>query len=155
MSRDPASSLRRPTTAVACCAVLALFGGVGGCGPKPDAPTIPSASNTPYVSDVPLPAGFRIAERLSEDRVTAGRRAVKHVYQGEAGTQAVKNFYQHYMPQMSWELLEQTSNKGVYLLKYRKGQELCDVRVERMPVGLGAVTQIQVEIRSYHTETSG
>lgn len=155
MNYDPASNrkcLARVCWGASC---MILIAGLGGCGPKPETPTIPTASNTSYVSDIPLPTGFKIMERLSEDLVKAGRRAVKHVYQGEASAQSIKNFYQHYMPQMNWELREQSLNKGVYLLRYRKGQELCDVRVERMPTGLGAVTQVQVEIRSYNTETPG
>ena len=128
---------------------------VGGCAQAPAKPTILEASDHPYVGDLPLPAGFKMDERRSEDKVTAGRRTVTHVYQGKDSLQAIKNFYQHYMPLSNWEPVEHSLNQGVYLLKYRKGQERCEIRVERMPSGVfGAVTQVRATIKSDNMETS-
>ena len=123
----------------------------GGCANEP---TILDVAEQPYVSDLPLPKDFKLKERQSADKVTPGFRSVKHVYHGKASLQAVKNFYQHHMPQANWRLDEQTLNKGVYVLKYKKAQERCEVRVEQMPSGLfGVVTQIRASIQSDNTGT--
>ncbi|MBN2561481.1 MAG: hypothetical protein JXQ75_11185 [Phycisphaerae bacterium] len=128
---------------------------IGGCAKEPATPTVREASASPYVRDLPLPAGFRLDERRSEEKVTAGSRFVKHVYEGNDGLQAVKNFYQHYMPQSNWELTKQSLDKGVYLLNYRKGPEVCEIRIERMPSGIfDAVTQVRATIQPSDMETS-
>ncbi len=127
----------------------------GGCTNKPTGPTILDVAEHPYVSDLPLPKDFKLIERQSADKVTPGFRSVKHIYHGKASLQAVKNFYQYHMPQANWQLDEQTLNKGVYVLKYKKAQERCEVRIERMPSGLfgAAVTQIRAGIQSDNTGT--
>ena len=126
---------------------------IEGCAQEPAAPTIAEASDHPYVDDLPLPVGFKLVPRQSEDRVSAGFRTVRHMYQGKDSLQAVKNFYQHHMPQSNWEPVEHSLNKGVYSLKYRKGRESCEVRIERMPSGIfGAVTQIRATIQSSGAE---
>jgi hypothetical protein len=130
--------------------LVALLGitAFGACNKDPATPTILEASAAPYVSDLPVPVKFRIAERQSEDKSVPGRRSVKHVYQGPSEPLAVKNFYRHYMPLSTWELLEESSDKGVYLLKLRKGPELCEIRIERMPTEKGTVTQVLATIHS-------
>src|SRR5512140_142450 len=121
---------------------------LGGCAKDPGTPTILPASPTPFVNDLPLPAKFKLVEPQSEDRSVPGRRYVKHVYEGQSGAMAVNNFYLQYMPQGNWELLEQRHDKGVYSLRYRKGPELCEIRIERMPTSSGTPTQIHATIQS-------
>lgn len=121
---------------------------LSGCAKEPVTPTILQASNAPFVQDLPVPVGFKLMERMSEDRSVPGKRSVKHVYQGKERPMAVNNFYRHYMPQANWELLEQRLDKGVYSLKYRKGPELCDLRIERMPSEPGSPTQVRAAIQS-------
>jgi hypothetical protein len=134
-------------------AVFALGGLlIGGCNKEPAVPTILPASINPYISDLPVPDKFKLAERQSEDQVKPGRRTIRHLYEGEASLQAAENFYQHYMPQANWELLERRLNKGVYSLKYRKGMELCEIRIEQTPKGLGTITQIRATIQSVMSE---
>jgi hypothetical protein len=128
----------------------------GGCAKEASTPTILDASDHPYVGDLPLPVGFTLVERHSEEKASAGRRAIKHVYQGRGSLQAVKNFYQHYMPQSEWIPIEHSLNRGVYLLRFQKGRERCEVRIERMPSGLfGSVTQIRATLQPDIAETPG
>ena len=125
---------------------------IGGCAKEGATPAILEANAHPYVHDVPLPAGFKLDERQSEDRVAEGHRAVKHVYQGRGSLQAVKGFYQHNMPLVSWVPVKHSLNKGVYLLEYQKGNERCEIRIERMPSGfLGTVTQVRATIQANDT----
>lgn len=121
---------------------------LGGCQKEPATPTILDATLSPYVNDLPVPVKFRIAERESVDRSVPGRRSVKHIYQGPSEPLAVKNFYRHYMPLSNWELLEERLDQGVYWLKFRKGPEWCEIRVERMPTEKGRATQVLATIRS-------
>ena len=121
---------------------------LSGCPKEPATPTILEASNAPFVSDLPVPVKFKLMERISEDRSVPGRRSVKHVYQGKDSPMLVNNFYRHYLPQANWELLEQRLDKGVYFLKFRKGPELCELRIEQMPTESGTPTQIRATIQS-------
>ena len=128
---------------------------LGGCTKDPGTPTILQASPTPFVNDLPLPAKFKLVEQQSEDRSVPGRRYVKHVYEGPSDAMAVNNFYLQYMPQGNWELQEQRLDKGgVYHLKYRKGLELCEITIERMPTPSGTFTHIRANIQSM-METPG
>jgi hypothetical protein len=127
-------------------AVVGLL--AGGCNKEPAVPTILPASNNPYVSDLPVPVKFKLVERESEDQVKPGHRLIRHLYEGENSMLTVSNFYQHYMPQANWEPTERRLNKGSYLLKYRKGMETCEIRIEETPRGMGKVTQIRATIQS-------
>lgn len=119
-----------------------------GCTQDQDTAGVLEASAHPYVADLPLPVDFKIIERQSEERARAGYRDVHHVYQGKGDLQAVRNFYQHHMEQANWELVDHTGQKGVYVRRYKKGREKCEIRIERMPSGLfGTVTQIRAKIR--------
>lgn len=121
---------------------------VAGCGKEPKTDGILNVSEHPYIADLPHPVDFILVERQSEDHVTQGDRSAKHVYRGKHDLQTVKAFYQHHMPLSNWDAVEQRLNKGVYLLRYRKGRERCEIRVEHMPSGFfGAVTQVRVTIQ--------
>lgn len=131
---------------------LGVAAAIGGCAKDGATPSILEANAHPYVQDVPLPAGFKLDERHSEDRATEGHRAVKHVYQGRGHLQSVKAFYQHNMPLANWVARKHSLSKGVYLLEYQKGHEHCEIRIERMPSGfLGAVTQVRATIQANDT----
>lgn len=136
------------------CVFLLIAASAGGCGRSPARHTILESSSHPYVRDLPLPVDFRLVERLSEDRVIAGHRHIRHVYQGKSDLQAVKNFYQQNMPEADWETKEQSLDRGVYLLRYRKDEERCDIRIERMPSGLfSAVIQVRTLIQPLDPKT--
>lgn len=135
---------------------LGVVATIGGCAKEGATPSILEANAHPYVHDVPLPSGFKLDERQSEDRATEGHRAVRHVYQGRGDLQAVKGFYQHNMPLASWVAVKHSLNKGVYMLEYQKGHERCEIRIERMPSRfLGAVTQVRATIHANETGRPG
>jgi len=121
------------------CAIVCAIGlaaGLGGCGDKnkvQDKPTIPSARAQPYIRDVPVPQKFERDERQSTYTSTAGRRAVRDFYVGKIGCLEVRNFYFQNMPLNDWELLDEKLTAGVYALNYKKGEQRCEVRIERMP----------------------
>ncbi|MFH1420232.1 MAG: hypothetical protein ABII12_18320 [Planctomycetota bacterium] len=120
---------------------------VGGCGKGTGGPTVLNARAQPYVPDLPVPIKFERDERTSRYTYTAGNRSVKDIYQGKTGALAVRNFYAHNMPLAGWELVDEALQNAVYLLNYKKGDERCEIRIERTPAGLrGTFTRIQATI---------
>jgi hypothetical protein len=131
--------------------VLAVGGmlAVGGCQkePSPASPTVLQTRPQPYVPDVPVPAGFDRDERMSNYTSTAGHREVKDVYRGKEQPLVARNFYLHYMPTSGWDLLDEKLQNSVYTLNFRKDQERCEIRIERVLSGSGGGTQVQVIIK--------
>ncbi len=120
-----------------------------GCKKEPSGPTILDRRAQSYIPDVPVPEKFERDERKSNYTVTAGSRVIHDVYLGGEAALAVRNFYQHHMPGYGWELLDEKLSNAVYNLTYRKGQERCEIRIERTPKGsYGTRTQISVTIQS-------
>ena len=139
---------RRPCLLIGIAVGLA---GMGACGDnaKSVAPTIPEARPQPYVRDIPVPNKFERDEQKSAYEATAGRRMVKDYYIGKLDSLSIRNFYFHNMPLNDWELMDERLNGAVYQLNYKKGDQRCEVRVERMPgkgVFEGEKTQVCVTI---------
>ncbi len=117
----------------------------GGCKQSSATPTLLESKAQPYVADIPVPAEFERHERTSSYTFTPGSRSVKDFYRGDASLQAVYNFYKHHMPLNGWELQDESFNNVVHLITYRKGNEVCEIRIERIPLGAfrGSVTQVR------------
>jgi len=127
-----------------------------GCPSKePSTPTILEQRAQPFVQDVPVPRGFELDARKSDHRIIAGRRSVNHIYRGSESPLTVRNFYVHYMPMSQWQLQDEKLYAAVYVLKFKKNDEKCDIRIERVPTGMfeGKPTQIQATIKSIYAET--
>ena len=127
-----------------------------GCNRDGPGQTMLEARPQPYVQDIPVPRGFNRDEGRSRYSTTAGRRAVTDYYMGKEPMLLVRNFYSHNMPQHGWQAVgealndrDQQPNNGVYELNYKKGDQHCEVRIERMPKGGlfgGEVTQVRVTV---------
>ena len=129
--------------------VLAL----GGCAKESKTPTILPAKPQSYVQDVPVPAKFNLDESMSDSTSQAGRRSVKHYYLGSSPILAVRNFYVQHMPDAGWQIIDETLQNNVYTLNYRKAEERCEIRVEKIPAGLFKPgTRIRATVRSPHLE---
>ncbi len=122
---------------------------LGGCEQPTGEPTMLDGRSQFYVFDVPVPKDFRRDHRKSNYSVSAGQRAVKDFYVGADKPLAVNNFYRGRMPENQWELQDEQLQNAVYLLKYTKGDEKCEVRIEETADGwLGGKTQVCVTIQS-------
>jgi len=120
-----------------------------GCGEKTTEPTILDARSQPYVSDIPLPDGFDRDRRRSAYHVGQGPRVVRDIYLGSSKPILVNNFYRQRMLEYQWEEGDQQLKNGVYFLNYHKGEEACEIRIERTPGGwFGSKTQVSVDIQS-------
>jgi hypothetical protein len=94
----------------------------------PVAPLRPNAS--PFERDIPIPEGFALVENASEDHATGTRRLyLRHLYAGTAPKAAVRKFYRDHMHRAHWSLLWDGNVKGIYTLRYEKGNEACVVRI--------------------------
>ncbi|MFQ5412407.1 MAG: hypothetical protein ACE5EC_08905, partial [Phycisphaerae bacterium] len=99
--------------------------------------------------DIPLPDGFDRDRRRSTYQMGRGSRVIRDIYLGNAKPILVNNFYRQRMLEYQWEEGEQKLNNGVYFLNYRKGEEACEIRIERTPSGwFGPKTQVSVDIQS-------
>ncbi len=120
-----------------------------GCQQPTGEPTLLESRSQFYVFDIPVPKGFQRDRRKSSYNVSAGDRAVKDFYVGSDSPLAVNNFYRQTMPENQWMLQDEQLQNAVYLLKYTKGDEKCEVRIEETAAGwLGGKTRICVTVRS-------
>lgn len=135
------------------CAVV-----IGGCGPRQSGPTMLEPKSQSYWTDVPVPREFNRDERKSTYSSAAGRREVDDVYVGPDSCLAVRNFYYHNMPVAGWQPLPEGAEKfenEVYTLKYRKGDERAEIRIERVPAPImGRRTQIRAHVGKAQDYTS-
>jgi len=125
-----------------------------GCAKEPTTPTILDQRAQPYVQDIPVPKDFELDGRGSEHKYVAGKRSVNHVYRGNESPLAVRNFYVHFMPLSQWQLVDEKLHAGVYVLNFKKNDEKCEVRIERVPASMfGKPTQVRAVIQSIYAET--
>jgi hypothetical protein len=122
------------------------------CTPKETGkPTILAARQQPFVVDIPVPQNFKLNERESTHTMLAGRRSVRHLYEGPDSTLLTRNFYAQHMPSNGWTLINERLLRNIYELKYRKGEELCEIRIEpKYSTFGGETTQVWATIKSDH-----
>ncbi len=144
----------RKTTSTVLIAVFLVGAAVVGCGEKePAVPTILETREQPYVTDVPVPKGFKLDRRQSDHSYKEGRRKIKHYYVGSSDPQSVRNFYYANMPSGQWRLSDESLSAGVYTLRFRKYEETCEVRIEKVPAGMfSPSTQVLVTVKTPHLE---
>ena len=113
-----------------------LFGAVllglsGGCADPEPAISRWSlqASPRPYAADIPLPAGFRLADQSSEDWADGLVRYLRHRYVGRAPRTAVRRFYREQMPLVRWVAESDGTVQGTVTLRFHRGGEVCTVIV--------------------------
>ena len=81
--------------------------------------------------DIPLPIGFRLVDRASEDHRSAGFRRLylRHEYAGKADKHAIRSFYREQMPLARWRLLSDANVKGDFSMRFEKGTESCTIQI--------------------------
>jgi hypothetical protein len=118
-------NLHRPVL-VAAALVLFALSGCAGSG-RAVGPLI--ASQTPYERDIPLPEGFRLIDRSSEDWASANLRYLRHSYGGRADKHVVREFYRTQMPLVRWSQVSDNNVRGRYTMRFVKGAESCMVTI--------------------------
>lgn len=101
----------------------------------------------PFEPDVPVPIGFKLIDKASEDRSTGTSRLyVRHLYAGRADKYAIRHFYREQMPLARWSMVSDGNVKGDIDMRFEKGGESCTVSITGGEGLLSTKTQIQVII---------
>ena len=132
------------------CMLTLVASFVTACSQKETgSPTMIEARQQPFVADVPVPQKFKLNERESTHKMIAGRRSIKHLYEGKPSTLLTRNFYVQNMPKHGWQLINEHLLRNIYELKYRKGEERCEIRIEPKYSSFGREsTQVWATIKS-------
>jgi hypothetical protein len=118
-----------------------------GCGDNADGVTRLSPRGVPYLTGVAVPAGFTLVEKNTEDYESGAQRWARHLYRGNAGVTAVRNFYRDQMPLMGWNRVSEQNVKGTVSLRFEKPSESCAVQIA--PTGFFNWSTIQVVVMPF------
>lgn len=124
------------------CALILL----AGCGDKKPGANRLHPRGTPFLTGVPVPNGFKLVDRMSEDYESGSSRFARHQYSGSGDLVAVRDFYVDQMPLMGWSQISTQNVKGVIQMRFEKKTEECTVEIEGG--GFGRVT-IQVIVKPF------
>jgi len=105
-------------------------------------PAIASAVRDPVLQDIPKPQGFRLVEERSTAFASGQVRVAKCEYVGPTAVEAVKRFYEEYMPSARFKLKQWSLDRGAFTMRFESTNELCNIRIARD----GAKTSIVVEV---------
>lgn len=100
-----------------------------GCGDKAEGPARLSPRGMPYLTGVPVPAGFTLIERNTEDYESGAQRWARHLYRGGGSLPSVRNFYREQMPLNGWNRVSDQYIKGTVNLRFEKASESCDIQI--------------------------
>ncbi|MBU0718966.1 MAG: hypothetical protein KJ749_12010 [Planctomycetes bacterium] len=111
--------------------LIVLFPALAGCTPRigPEGQARLTASSNPYEPDLPLPEGFRLVDRASEDWASAALRYVRHQYEGRSDKYTVRQFYREQMPLVRWVGRSESNVLGRYTLTFERGKEDCVITI--------------------------
>lgn len=101
----------------------------GGCGDKAGSAPRLGPRGMPYLTGVPVPDGFTLVEKNTEDYESGAQRWARHLYRGTASLASVRNFYREQMPLNGWNLVSDQNVKGTVSLRFEKPSESCTVQI--------------------------
>ena len=127
---------------------LAAIGLLGGCGGKNGEMERLKARETPFLDDVPVPQGFKLVDKMTEDYESGGQRIARHEYRGFADRYRVRKFYKEQMPLMGWNLLSDQNVKGTITLRFENKYESCTATI--IPSGLFNRTTVRVIVNPFN-----
>ncbi|UCE59394.1 MAG: hypothetical protein JSU63_18370 [Phycisphaerales bacterium] len=124
---------------------LSLF---GACASRRGADGVPRLvpASRPYVSDIPVPAGFKLVDRSSEDWSAGSLRYLRHRYVGRADKHAAREFYRDQMPLVRWTGLSDGNVHGRYTMQFERDGESCSIVISEGGVGIAARVTVDVLI---------
>ena len=122
-----------------------------GCAMSPSGSKGPvvdglEATPRPYEHDIPLPEGFKLDDKRSEDWSSGGLRYIRHCYVGPGEAYIVRKFYREQMPLVRWTPTNERSVDGRHVLRYKRGSEACTVTIEQAPVRGAYWAEVEVFI---------
>ncbi|MEE9294653.1 MAG: hypothetical protein V3W34_06810 [Phycisphaerae bacterium] len=134
-----------------CCKRLGVIGVVvvlAGCAADlEDSRHVRLMRGRPFEPDIPVPAGFVLLEKASEDRATGTSRLyLRHLYEGEGDKYATRNFYREQMPLARWTKVSDGNVKGFFTMRFEKANESCTVTITDEKKIFSTRTQIQIVV---------
>lgn len=131
------NGFRRPLIAI-----MLAVAGIVGCGGN-TGPVAASPVRDPVMADLPKPSGFTLVDDRSVYWQSGLHRVGKCEYLGKTDRDAIKRFYEEYMPSAGFQLREMSLDKGAYSMRFESDKEICMIRVS--PFGQGR-TAVVVEV---------
>lgn len=133
-------------------ALVILAGLTAGCGGGDGAIKRLNPRDAPYLEGVPVPKGFRLDSRGTEQLESGGVRVARHVYVGSADPYAVRDFYQEQMPLLGWNRVSGPDIVRERIsLRFEKRHEECTVEITG---GLFGRSTIEVIVRPFSRAAS-
>ncbi len=120
---------------------------LAGCGDKGDGLKRIGPRGTPYLTGVPVPEGFSLVEKNTEDYESGAQRWARHLYRGYAEQAAVRNFYREQMPLVGWNRVSDQNVKGTLTLRFENASESCTVQIA--PTGFLNRCTIQIVVMPF------
>ena len=81
----------------------------------------------PPIADLPVPIGFKLAEKISRTYESGGSRTVDHTYEGRDDKFDVERFYVEQMPLKGWKAVAKRMERGVITQSFEKDSEQATV----------------------------
>lgn len=111
-----------------------------------------SPRSVPYLNGVPVPAGFRLKERLTDAYESGGVRFARQEYTGSADPAAIREFYKEQMPLLGWREISSHDIKGRLSMRFENQNEECNLTIE--PTGWFSRSTIQVVVKPFNRSVS-
>lgn len=97
-----------------------------------------------FAPDIPVPRGFELVERTSEEWSDGLSRYLRHRYSGQADKYAVREFYRRQMPLARWMLVSDENIHGRIAMHFRRAQESCTIYIEGSHAALSRGVRVDV-----------
>lgn len=110
---------------------LGLLTLISGCGDGADeGMNRLQPRSAAYLSGIPIPMGFKLIEKFSDDQASGDVRMARHHYSGTGDSRAVANFYVEQMPLHGWNLVSRYSVKGPISMRFENASESATIEIE-------------------------
>lgn len=103
-------------------------------------------SPDPHEPDIPLPVGFGLVDKSSEDWSNASVRYVRHRYRGDGDIHGLRRFYRNQMPLVRWTAVSDGFVGGRCTMRFERKGESCTIVIEEESSGWtrGLVVEVMI-----------
>ncbi len=128
--------------------LVLTLGLASGCGDKGEGGVHRlSPQSKCYLDGIPLPAGFSLADKMTEDYESGQQRTARHEYRGFGNAAAVRDFYRDQMPAQGWNRVSDQNVKGTVTIRFERKGEACTIQIQP---GWLNYTHVQVIVNPFN-----